>query len=122
MLHDPYNSHPNANGASTQRALFFLACGRGCELAWPARVTSHGTKGESHANGAYTAGSPIVFDAISAGSAASDASKSVALLANIQELLGCTMEEVRHTYFRGGRCAVLMAILYGEYCLRISLL
>lgn len=80
--------------------MFSLVCERDPELPGPARVTL--IKGESEANGdAYAVDSAMVTrgtDTALAESAASEASKSVALLANVQALLGCTMEEV-NPYF-----------------------
>lgn len=69
-----------------------------CEPPGLARVTSH-MNGASEANGdAHAVDSSSMIargtDAALTESAASEASKSVALLANVQTLLGCTMEEV----------------------------
>lgn len=74
-----------------------------CESPAPARVTSH-MNGESAVNGdAHAVGRQAMVargtDAALAQSAASKESKSVVLLANIQSLLGCTLEEVRNVYW-----------------------
>lgn len=66
-----------------------------CEVAGSARVTYRSMKGASEADGdSYAADSPMV--ARGTDTAASEASKPVALLADIRALLGCTMEEVRN--------------------------
>lgn len=65
-------------------------------------MTSHTVQGELETNGdAFAVEMAIVTrgtDSTLTESAASEASKSVALLANIQALLGCTMDEVRDIY------------------------
>lgn len=89
-----------------------------CKLAGPARVTSHSIKGESEANGdAFAGDGPMVSRGTDAGfaeSTASEASKSAALLTNIQSMLGCTMEEVLNTWYsllrqEGSVSSVLLA-------------
>lgn len=67
------------------------------EFPGPVRVASH-VKGESEANGeANAVDSAMVTRGTDMALSESEASKSVALLANIKALLGCTMEEVRST-------------------------
>lgn len=115
LLRNPRDSH--LNGGSTSITIPPLVCNVLCELVGSTRVASHSMKREAEANGsAYAVDSSTVtrgIDAAVAESAAFQASKPVALLANVQALLGCTTEEVLNLMLmtrRGTSCFIAVAL------------